>query len=252
MDTTARHTAIIERLREAGSVDVSALAGELRTSEVTVRRDLDSLAQAGVLRRVRGGAVSLLMRGEELPFAMRELEATDAKQRIALAAAGLLRDGEAVALDSGTTGLAVAKVLLGRRLTVMPLSLSAAWTLAASSTLTLLVPGGSARFGEGSLVGPMTEASLASLRFDTLVLTCCGLSVATGVTAYDLADAAVKRAAVAAAARVVLVAEGAKFARTALAVVCPLDRVDVLVTDDTAPADALASLRGSGMQVVVA
>lgn len=252
MDVTGRQAAIVERLRRVGRVEVAGLAGELATSEVTVRRDLDLLAEAGVLRRVRGGAVSLLMRGEELPFAMREVESAAAKQRIGVTAAGLLRDGEAVAVDSGTTGLAVARALVGRRLTVLPLSLHAAGVLSGSASVTMLLPGGTARFAEGSLVGPMTEANLAGLCLDTVVLTCCGLSPEGGVTAHDVQDAAVKRAAVASAARVVLVAEGAKFARTALAVVCPIRRVDALVTDDTAPPDAIAQLREAGVQVVQA
>lgn len=240
-----------ERLRRHERVDVAELAGELKTSEVTVRRDLDVLAEAGVLRRVHGGAVSLLMRGEELPFAMREVESLAAKTRIGAAAAALLRDGEAVVVDSGTTGLAVARALSGRRLTVMALSLPSANALTGNPATKVLIPGGSARFGEGSLVGAMTEASLRGLRFDTMVLTCCGYTVEGGVTAHDLQDAAVKRAALDSSNRTLLVAEGAKFARTALAVVCAFDRVDVVVTDADAPEEALDRLRAAGVHVVL-
>ncbi len=250
MDASSRHADIVERLRRDGRVDVARLAVEFDTSEVTIRRDLDLLAEAGVLQRVHGGAVSLLMRGDELPFAMREVESSEAKARIGAAAAALVRDGEAVVVDSGTTGLAVARALSGRRLTVMPLSLPNANALTGSPSTNVLIPGGSARFGEGSLVGPMTVASLQGLRFDSVVLTCCGLSLDGGVTAHDLQDAAVKRAAVDSSSRVVLVAEGAKFARTALAVICPFDRVDVVVTDVNAPDDALGRLRAAGVTVV--
>lgn len=252
MESAARHAGIVDRLRHEGRVAVADLAQAFATSEVTVRRDLDLLAENGVLRRVHGGAVSLLMRGEELPFAMREVDSAGAKERMGAAVADLLRDGEAVVLDSGTTGLAVARALTGRRLTVMPLSLQAAGVLGGNPSVNLLLPGGTARFGEGSLVGPMTEANLTSLRFDTTVLTCCGLSPEGGVTAHDLSDAAVKRAAIGVAARTVLVAEGAKFARTALAVVCPLARVDVLVTDEEAPPAVLRQLREAGVQVLQA
>jgi DeoR/GlpR family transcriptional regulator of sugar metabolism len=189
------------------------------------------------------------MRGDELPFALRELESSDAKQRMATVAAGLVRDGEAVVVDSGTTGLAVASALTGRRLTVMPLSLPAVTALSGSSATTLLVPGGTARFGEGSLVGPMTEAALTGLRFDTVFLTCCGFSPTDGVTAHDVQDAAVKRAAVGAANRVVLLAEAAKLARTALVVVCPSSAVDVVVTDRDAPEATVAQLTAAGIEV---
>ena len=254
----SRHHHILDRLRSDGWVDVADLAAALETSEVTIRRDLDILAEQGTLRRVRGGAVSLMMRGEELPFAMREVESVEAKQRIAAVAAGLIRDGEAVVVvvvvvvDSGTSGLAAARALADRQLTVMPLSLHGAVALSASSSVNLLLPGGATRFGEGAMVGPLAEASLAALRFDTVVLTCCGLSPEDGVTAHDLQDAAVKRAAVTSSRRIILVAEGAKFTRTALATVCPTDRIDVLVTDETAPADALGRFRDAGVDVQVA
>jgi len=247
-----RHQHILDQLRREGRVDVADLAVVLETSEVTIRRDLDLLAEQGTLRRIRGGAVSLMMRGEELPFAMREVESVVAKQRIAAVAAGLIRDGEAVVVDSGTSGLAVARALADRQLTVMPLSLHSAVVLSASSSVNLLLPGGATRFGEGSIVGPLAEASLAALRFDTVLLTCCGLSPEDGVTAHDLQDAAVKRAAVKSSRRIILLAEGAKFTRTALASVCPADQIDVLVTDETAPAGALAQFREAGVDVQVA
>ncbi|WP_130494173.1 DeoR/GlpR family DNA-binding transcription regulator [Motilibacter rhizosphaerae] len=252
MDSPSRHAVILDRLHASGRVDVGELAVELDTSEVTVRRDLDLLAGAGVLRRVRGGAVSLLLRGQELPFALRETSASGEKERMAAAVAGLLRDGEAVVVDSGTTGLAVARALVGRSLTVTPLSVHAAAALVASSTVQVLLPGGTARPGEGALVGPMAESALRGLRYDTTVLTCCGVSAEAGVMAYDVQDAAVKRTAAQVAARTVLVAEGAKLARTALAVVCPVAELDVLVTDTSAPPDALDRIREAGVEVVQA
>ncbi|MDM7830067.1 DeoR/GlpR family DNA-binding transcription regulator [Cellulomonas edaphi] len=250
MDSSTRQQRIVDRLRVAERVDVADLALALQTSEVTVRRDLDALAAAGALRRVHGGAVSLLLRGEELPFALRSVESTAAKDAMAQVVAGLLRDGEAVVVDSGTSGLAVARALVGRRLTVVPLSLPAAHVLSSSAATTLKVPGGTSRFGEGSLVGPMTEASLRSLRVDTAVITCCGMSVDDGVTAYDDVEAAVKRAAMACARRTILVGEAAKFGRTALSVVCSMTDFDVLVTDSDAPAGPIAQLRHAGVEVL--
>jgi DeoR/GlpR family transcriptional regulator of sugar metabolism len=249
--SSPRHETILNRLHRDGSVDVAALASELDTSQITIRRDLEQLAAAGVLRRVRGGAVSLMMRGEGMPFAMREIEASSVKERMAAAAAGLIRDGEAVAIDSGTTGAAAAKELAGRRLVAMPLSVQAIALLATSSTVHLLLPGGSVRTEEGSIVGPQAEASLRSLRFDTAVLTCCAVSLNDGIMAHDVQDAAVKQGMIAAARRTILLAEGAKFSRSALAVVSPLTGVDVLVTDGEAPEPVLQLLSAEGVQVIV-
>src|SRR6202167_3540731 len=105
MDAAARINQLVETLRVHGRVDVATAAAEFGTAEMTVRRDLDVLVERGVARRVRGGAVNLMMRGEELPFAMREVDAVDLKRRIAGIVAGLIGDGEALGLDSGTTAL---------------------------------------------------------------------------------------------------------------------------------------------------
>nr|BFE34467.1 DeoR/GlpR family DNA-binding transcription regulator [Actinomadura rugatobispora] len=241
--------ALIERLRTTEHVTVADLAAATGASEMTIRRDLDQLADRGVLRRVRGGAVSLLLRGEAMPFAVREHEAPDTKRRIAAEVDGLLADGEAVVLDCGTTTLTIARAVAGRRLTVVPLDLHSAGALSAAPEIRLLVPGGRTTPGALAFTGPLTEASLASLRVDTAVLGVCGLSAEHGLTAHDLDEVPVKRAAIAAANRVIAVCDGAKFGRTGLGVVCPVTTLDAVITDRTAPAAAVARLRDAGVQV---
>src|SRR6202167_4764628 len=142
MDASQRLSELVDTLRRDGRVDVARAAAEFGTAELTIRRDLDVLVARGVARRVRGGAVNLLMRGEELPYAMREVEVTGSKRRIAAAVADLSADGEAVALDSGTTVAQTARALAGRRLTVMPLALRAAMALAESASVRLMLAGG--------------------------------------------------------------------------------------------------------------
>ncbi|MTE22266.1 DeoR family transcriptional regulator [Streptomyces sp. TRM43335] len=249
MASTERLRRITDAVRGAGRLSVAELAELTGASEMTIRRDLDVLAGQGVLERYRGGASSLLLRGEEPPFALRADERQDAKRRIAAEVAELIADGESVVLDSGTTCLEVARALAGRRLTVTPLSLHAANALADTPGPRLLLPGGEPRPGELALTGPLTEASLAALRFDTAVLGCCGLSAGDGMTAYDLADAAVKRAAVASARRVVAVADATKFSRTALALVAPASALDAVVTEEGAPDDETDALAAAGVTV---
>ncbi|MGV9878555.1 DeoR/GlpR family DNA-binding transcription regulator [Streptomyces sp. NPDC003006] len=234
---------ISDAVREAGRIGVAELAGLTGASEMTIRRDLEALADQGVLERYRGGARSLLLRGEEPPFALREQEGLEAKRRIAAEVAGLIADGESVVVDSGTTCLEVARALGQRRLTVMPLSLHAVNALTGAPQVTLLVPGGRPRPGELALTGQLTTASLAALRFDTAVIGCCGLTAADGLTAYDLDDAAVKRAAIASSRRVIAVADAAKLSRTALAFVAPATALHAVVTDAAADeeTDALSA-----------
>ncbi|WP_034275101.1 DeoR/GlpR family DNA-binding transcription regulator [Actinospica robiniae] len=242
-----RHRQIARAVKQAGSATVPELAELTGASEMTIRRDLDTLAAQGALERVRGGARTLLLRGEEPPFALRTHEALDAKRAIAAEVATLIADGETVLLDSGTTCLEIARLLRGRPVTVMPLSLQAIHTLSETPSPTrLLVPGGAPRTAEGALTGPLTLASLAALRFDTAILGCCGLSAAEGLTAYDLDDAAVKKAAIASSRRIIAAADGSKLARTAWAHVAASTLIHTLVTDHAAPADEVAALEGAG------
>jgi DeoR/GlpR family transcriptional regulator of sugar metabolism len=240
---------ITEATRRSGELSVTELAGLTGASEMTIRRDLETLADQGVLERFRGGARSLLLRGEEPPFMLRTEEAVAAKQRIAADIAGLIADGESVVLDSGTTCLEVAHALRNRRVTVMPLSLHAANALVGAPHVKLLLPGGEPRPGELAMTGPLAEASLAALRFDTAIIGPCGLNTANGLTAHDLADAAIKRAAINSARRVIAAADASKFSRTALAFVVPVTAFDAIVTDETAPADEIDALTAAGVTV---
>ncbi|MFD8418846.1 DeoR/GlpR family DNA-binding transcription regulator [Streptomyces sp. NPDC059466] len=249
MMSAERLKKIADAVSGSGRLSVAELAELTGASEMTIRRDLEVLADQGVLERYRGGARSLLLRGEEPPFALRAQDGLEVKRRIAAEVAALIADGESVVVDSGTTCLEVARALHQRRLTVMPLSLHAANALTGAPQLKLLLPGGEPRTGELALTGPLTEASLAALRFDTAVVGCCGLTVADGLTAYDLADAAVKRAAIASARRVIAVTEAAKLSRTALAFVAPASALHAVVTDRSAPDDETEAFTAAGVTV---
>ncbi|MEU9889070.1 DeoR/GlpR family DNA-binding transcription regulator [Sphaerisporangium sp. NPDC051011] len=247
-----RLRAIMETLMTSDSVSVAELAAEHGVSEMTIRRDLDELAQQGVARRVRGGAQSLLLRGEEPPFGVREHESIDAKRRIAAEVTALIADGEAVVLDGGTTALEVARALHDRRVTVLPLSLQSIQALADAPRVRLVLPGGEVRRGELNVTGPLTVGTIGGLRFDTAVIGCCGLSAEHGMTAHDLAEVAVKQAAIGSARRVIAVADSTKFRQTAFAAVCPASRLDVLVTDSGIPRDQHDALTAAGVTVRVA
>ncbi|MBB5084773.1 DeoR/GlpR family DNA-binding transcription regulator [Nonomuraea endophytica] len=253
MSNADRHGLIAQAVRDSGSLTVQELSELTGASEMTIRRDLEALAAQGALERVRGGARTLLLRGAEPPFALRAHEAVDAKRRIAAEVSALIADGESVLLDSGTTCLEVARLLRGRPLSVMPLSLQAIHLLSQTpGPTTLMVPGGRPRAAEGALSGPLTLASLAALRFDTAIIGCCGLSAAQGLTAYDLDDAAVKKAGIASSRRTIVAADGTKLTRTAYAYVGPTSLLHALVTDTTAPTDEVTALEAAGTIVKTA
>ena len=175
MDGAGRRRQIVEALSEREEVQVAALAAALRCSEMTVRRDLEALERDGILRRVHGGATRARQTAEETPYAVRAFGHTDEKARIGARCAELLDEGETVILDGGTTAMEVARLLRGRRLTVMPLALRPVFELHDSPQMRLLLPGGEVRPGELSLIGGLSRRSFSELHFDTFVLSPCGI-----------------------------------------------------------------------------
>lgn len=256
MKTDERHRAIAALLREQDEVSVEELIAACDASGATIRRDLEVLAANGVLRRVHGGARSLVGRGGNPGYGQRELEDQDVKKRIAAAVADLLRDREHVWLDSGSTATEVARTLAGRELTLMPMSLRSLNAAAAGGDSStglrpgLLLPGGSLVPGELCFRGPLAEANIRSLRFDTAVITPCAVSTTDGLLAHDLEDAAIKRAGLESASRVVLAAGAAKWQANARVLVAGLERVDVMVTDKKFSAGERAQLDEYSVEVV--
>src|SRR5262245_37856838 len=187
MNAHTRHDMILRENEKHAKVSVVELARALAVSEMTVRRDLEHLEQAGLVTRVHGGAVSAKSRSYEPPFNSRVVRQVEAKNRIGQAAAKLIREGETVILAAGTTTLEVARALLGRRnLRILTLSLRIAVLLVDEPGIELLLPGGTCRPDEHSLIGPIAERTLQGFSFDTLVLTVGGLSLESGATEYNI------------------------------------------------------------------
>lgn len=220
---------------------------------MTIRRDLETLEQAGALNRVHGGAVPSQSQSYEPPFAARATYHAEAKQRIGRAAAAMLHEGETAILDAGTTTLELARALQGRRnLRILALSLHIADLLVDEPGLTVMVAGGVARAGERSLIGSLAEKAFEDLSFDTAFLTVGGIDIQHGLTEYNLDDAPVKRAAFASARRRIVVADSTKLGKAAFARIAPIEQLDVLVTDSGASPELLQALEDSGVEVVIA
>jgi DeoR/GlpR family transcriptional regulator of sugar metabolism len=249
MDVRTRRRLTLDALQQTGEIRVADLAERLGCSEMTVRRDLDALDREGVVRRVHGGAVSLHLRRDEIPYPVRALQNVDAKQRIGAAVAAMIADGETVVLDGGTTALEVARSLRGRPITVLPLGLRPLLELIGDPAVQLIVPGGQVRPSELSLVGELPELAFERLRFDTYVLGCCGIGVADGVTAHLPDDARVKRAAIRASRRTIAAADATKLALVTFGHVCPVTALERLVTDDEADQEQVRALAGAGLEV---
>ena len=239
-----------------GLVRTAALAAALGTSEVTVRQDLAALGLEARIRRVRGGAVRLGAGSRERPLEETAVEHQVAKAAIGRAAAEMVRSGQCVVLDVGTTPAAVAMALVAREdltdVTVVTNSLTTALALEpAVPRFTVVVTGGTLRPLQHSLVAPFMGAVLPAIAADVAFISGTGLDVEHGLTNVNLPETEAKRMLAATAGRTVVVADGSKFGRAHLGVVRPLEDIDVVVTAG-ATADAVARIRAAGVAVVVA
>jgi DeoR/GlpR family transcriptional regulator of sugar metabolism len=251
----ARRRAELVRLaRSRGQVTVAELVTLFDVSPDTVRRDLDFLAERGLLARTHGGAVpadDLAMR--DAPLAERLSAHKAAKTRIARAAAGLIGDGETLIVNGGSTTRAFAGELSPRRdLTVVTNNLSIPPVLPGEAVRDVYVLGGQYRAELQVTIGEVRFAPISGISADSAVIGVGGISAAAGLSTTMLAEAVMMAQMMDAARRTIVLADASKFGHNAFAHIVPLDRVHILVTDTTPPPDLAQALAVAGVDVVVA
>ena len=245
-----------EYLERRGFVRVRELSDRFGVSTVTARNDLQALEERKLAQRVHGGAMPVDRAHGERSFEEVATQHAREKQAIAEAAVALIAPGDSILLDVGTTTAALASALVNRTalsdVNVFTNGLSIALTLeAAHPRLSIVVTGGTLRPKQHSLVDPLVGSMLEQLRVDTVFLGCNGVDVDAGITNINLPEAEVKRAMIAASRRCVVLADSTKFGVRALATVCDIDAVDVVVTDGGIDGDHVDWLRERGIDVIV-
>jgi DeoR/GlpR family transcriptional regulator of sugar metabolism len=252
VDAKTRRDHIEQRVRSEREVGYAELAADFDVSEMTIRRDVEALETLGVVRRVVGGAIALKGKDSEPSFATRVADAAEEKRHIADAVADLIGPSETLILDSGSTALAVARSLKGRRLglTVVTPSLLAALELIDQPDTTVVLTGGELRPGELSLIGPAAEETLAGYNCDTYVMGVAGIDDERGISDYHQAESGVKRAASRRADRVIVAADNSKLGRVTFVRIAALSQVDVIVTDGDPEHPALVAAREVGVDVI--
>jgi DeoR family transcriptional regulator, fructose operon transcriptional repressor len=250
-----REAQIVRQLAgaSAGILSVGELAESLGVSEMTVRRDRESLEQRGFLKRIHGGAAhvnsSLLV---ERSFTDRDQELHGEKAAIGRVAASMVHDGDVIMLDAGTTTLQVARHVQARRLTAVTNSLPVATELAAHEDVSAILLGGNLKAIELCTVGPMATEYLARLAADTFFLSATGFSLERGLTDPDIREVEVKSAMMRASRQVVLVADSSKFQAVRFAQIAPLDRLQAVVTDSGLPEEGRRAIEALGVEVILA
>ncbi len=252
-----RRDRMLALLRERDFVRVAEFADRFEVSEVTVRGDLDALEERGQLRRVRGGAVPRSAAPVERRFEEARIAAAAEKQAIGRQAAAMVKDGDTIVLDVGTTTTAVAYALAERKdledVTVFTSSLTIAMALErADPWLTVVVTGGTVRPKQHSLVEPLAHFIFETINARSAFIGCNGVDTDRGVTNVNLPETEIKRMIIRASQQRFVCADSTKLGQVALAHVCDLVEVDRLITDDRADPELVTALRDTGLEVVLA
>lgn len=250
-----RQQAIASLVMSRGRASVAELAEAYSVTTETVRRDLAILDRAGLLRRVHGGAVpTRALHVVEPGVVERDATRSEHKDAIARAAIDFLPlHGSSVLLDAGTTTARVAALLPSDRdLTVVTNSVPIAARVSSLPTVNLLLLGGRVRGLTQAAVGEQTLGALATIRVDVAFVGTNGITVRHGLSTPDSEEAAVKRAMVACANYVVVVADSSKIGQEEFVSFAPISQVDVLITDTEVTDTARAEFSARGVEVVSA
>ena len=247
----ARRAFILHLLSNTGFCSAAELSRELSVSEMTVRRDIQRLAKEGQARAVHGGVSTITTLMGPIDFRLRAAQRLAPKHAIARHAISLLAANSVVALDAGTTTLEVARLLPpDLRMTIVTHSLPVIGTVASRSNLEVIGLGDALHPDTQAFAGPITLHALSDIRVHTLLLG------ATSVRDHAMwctntFDAATKRALMAAADRVVLLVDSAKFAITAAMKVAPLNEVHTIISDSSITPEARAMCESAGVELIV-
>ncbi|GAB3796962.1 DeoR/GlpR family DNA-binding transcription regulator [Micromonospora zhanjiangensis] len=261
VDRYARWNALLELLTDSGRVSVEDAANRLAVSQATIRRDFDQLAQQQMITRTRGGAVANGV-SYDLPLRYKTAKHSAEKQRIGTAAAALVSPGMVVGLNGGTTTTEVARALAvrpdlntsaeGAQLTVVTNALNIANELLVRSRMKVVVAGGVVRPQSFELVGPLGGALLREVTLDVVLLGVDAIDPQLGAAAHHEGEASMNNLMVARAKRVVIIADSSKLGGHAFARICPVERVETLVTDSGADPAVVRAFADAGVQVITA
>lgn len=237
-DTSERRRQITAMLKSRGSVQVVALSEQFNVSMQTIRKDLHYLEEHGIATRAYGGAISsdVVNVSAEPPIEAKRVSHIEEKERIGQAAAAMIKPGDSVILDSGTTALQIARFLPDDEdITVVTNDFDVLSALAQKRKIKVVMLGGELRRKNMAFYGAQTVAALEELVFDKLFLGVDGFDVERGITTHHEPEAQLNRKMVESARQVIAVTDSSKFGKVCLHRIIDVSEVDMLITDNDAP-----------------
>ena len=253
MNAIERKRYILNELQRNGSVVITDLAERIQVSSMTIRRDLNAMAEDGMVTLEHGGAV--LNNGSLFEFNMSfksEINATE-KQRIAAKCMEYINEGDSIFLDAGTTPNEVAVLLRGKRnISVLTHSLMVANTTANMRNIKLIMCPGEFRENSMAFLGPLTDDFIQHFQIDTLFLSLEGIDLNDGLSVVDVQDGHTKKVLVEKAKRVICIADHSKFNKSFFYKIAPVADVDLVVTDTGLDAATQELFRQNNVPLVLA
>lgn len=246
-----RQKKIIEYIEENTSAQIHELSETFHVSEATVRRDLDDLDKQGAIRRTHGGAMKLdRSTSYEHIYSEKITLMGEEKRRIAAKAAGMVHPGDTVIIDSGTTTFFIAQALVNaENLTIITNDLYIANQIPLHPTSTMVVTGGMRRTGRQELVGTATENFIRNTHVDLSFVGVDGIDLTGGLSIANFLEVGAKQMMLKAAERSVIVADHTKLGRMALARLCDLKDIDLLITDSGMDAETQSRMKKLGVEM---
>lgn len=251
-NTLHRREAIVRLISDQGKVGVEELSERFTVSTVTIRNDLNHLSNRGLLIRSRGGAIASKINTAELPLQEKHTRNLKIKQKIGQVAASLIKDGDTIILDSGTTTQEIARRLDDHKdLIVMTNGLNVANELSHHEKIEMMMIGGHYRQKSMSFYGARAEESLKQLHFDKVILGVDGYDLEAGITTHFEPEARLNRLMCECSREVIVVTDSSKFERRGLQVILLCDQADILVTDKGIPKHYRNELIKRGVKVLI-
>lgn len=254
---TERQRKIVEEFDKKDIVSVLELASLFDVSEITIRRDLDELVEAGLLERVHGGARRCKYYGLEPSVMMRRQQNIHEKQAIAIEAARIVEEGDAIALEAGSTTLALAQQLARREwhiLHVVTNSFPILNVLIHLQSVNVIFIGGLLDHNEACTYGPFTVDNLSHIKVNKLFTGCRGLDITIGRTNEFLASLEIDTVSAFsnAADRLYLLADHTKFGKIYPLQLLAVNKIDVLITSELTSNEILEPYLNMGIEVIIA
>jgi len=247
-----RRMFILKKIEKEEQVNVSELSQRFQVSEVTIRKDLRHLEKKNILIRSRGGAMKQSLINTDLSIYDRRKQNINLKVAIGNAASVLIRDGETILLDTGTTIMELAKHLPKKiDITVITNSVDITFRLAEYPNIRVIMPGGILRRNSLALVGEQAAESLRNYYCDKYFLSADGIDIQSGIMTMNIEEASLAKLNIKNSKKVIVLIDSSKFQQKGIMTIAQLSDIDILITDSGVPVEMVNKIKHLGVEVIV-